>query len=57
VLSGRSRTRLKPQSTLRDLVLAYGKPESTAKFLSKYLRRALGDDKLSEKTTLDFFLQ
>jgi hypothetical protein len=55
--SGRSRTRLKPDSSLRDLVLAYGKPESTAKFLAKFLKRALGDQSVSEKTLLGYFLE
>lgn len=55
--SGRSKTRLKPESTLRDLILAYGNPESATKPVVKFLRRALHDNDLSEQTSLGYFLE
>lgn len=54
---GRSRTRLKPTSTLRDLILAYGKPEGTAGYVVKYLKRALKDSTITERVMLAYFTE
>lgn len=54
---GRSRTRLKSDSTLKDLMLAYGQPESAAGYVAKFLKRALNDSSISDKTPLRFFVE
>lgn len=55
--SGQSHTRLKGASTLRDLVLARGEPETTAQYIVKYLRRALNDREINVTTPLSTFLE
>jgi hypothetical protein len=48
--------RLKPTATLLDLMFAYGWKESMAESIAKFLRRALGDETISKKTPLGYFL-
>lgn len=55
--SGKSSTRLKPSSTIRDLMASYGQPETAAKYIAKFLKRALSIDSITEQTTLSFFLE
>jgi hypothetical protein len=55
--SGHSHTRLKPISTLRELMLAYHQPDTTGKFVAKYLKRALQDEQISENTPLRYFVE
>lgn len=55
--SGKSRTRLKPESTLLDLMLAYGHPATMADYVAKYLKRALQDSTISKTTQLSYFLE
>lgn len=54
---GKSRTRLKGESTLRDLVLAYHQPETAAKYVARYLKRALKDESITDKTPLSYFVR
>lgn len=55
--SGRSNSHLKGDSTLHDLVLVRKEPATSALYLSRYLRRALQDETISEKTPLAYFLE
>ncbi len=56
--SGRAKDkRLKPTATLLDLMLAYGWKETMADSVAKYLRREFGDQNISRKTPLGFFLE
>lgn len=54
---GKSRTRLKPTSTLHDLIEVYGHHDLTAQYVAKFLRRALCDEKISESTQLSYFIE
>jgi len=53
---GRSNTHLKIESTLRDLICALGFPGTTAQYVARFLRRALRDDTISEKTQVNYFV-
>lgn len=56
--SGRAKDkRLKPTATLLDLMLAYGWKETMADAVAKFLRRELGNQEISKKTPLGFFLE
>jgi hypothetical protein len=55
--AGRSHSGLKPDSTLRDLAAVYGQPETAAGYYAKFLRRALGDPSISDKTALSYFVE
>lgn len=54
-LSGRSRARLLPTSTLVDLAASYGLPTTTAASWSYYLKKALHDDTITARTLLSYF--
>lgn len=54
---GESRTRLKPTSTLTDLMLAYGYKSTMADVVVKYLRRSLQSEAINPDTPLAFFLE
>jgi hypothetical protein len=54
-VSGRSRARLLPTSTLIDLATAYNFPILTATAWSRFLRKALKDPSISAHTPLSFF--
>ena len=53
---GKSNSGLKPASTLTDLVLVYGFPPGTVRFVAKFLRHALGDETVKETTPLSYFV-
>lgn len=52
---GRSRSRLTPDSTLIDLMRAYGLPDTQASFVAKYLKKALVDESVSAMQPLSYF--
>jgi hypothetical protein len=54
---GKSRTFLRSDSSLRDLFKARGEPETSALYAARFLRRALHDDSISDKTSLSYFLE
>ena len=54
--SGRSRSKLKQESTITDLMAVYGHGFSVAATVALYLRKALGDPEITDKTPLSFFL-
>jgi hypothetical protein len=54
--SGQSRTRLKPNSTLDDLLMAYGYRKTAVEQVVRFLRRALRDDSITHETPLSYFL-
>jgi hypothetical protein len=54
-VSGRSRARLLPTSTLIDLSIAYNLPILTATAWARFLRKALNDTTLSAHTPLSHF--
>src|SRR5690349_11878960 len=56
-VSGKSRTGLKPTSTLLELIKVYGLPEATSSYVAKFLRKALNDITISRDTPLAFFLE
>lgn len=55
--TGRSSSKLKATSTLTDLVLTYHQPETAAKYVARFLRRALSDERITEKTELAYFVE
>jgi hypothetical protein len=54
--SGHSRTKLKPHSTLHDLVMVYGHGKKAVEQVVRFLRRALRNDSITYDTQLSFFL-
>src|SRR5579871_643054 len=55
--SGKSKAKLKPNATLRDLMVVYGYPEAMGDVCSKFLRKALGDPTIKGTTPLSFFVE
>lgn len=55
--SGKSRSKLTPDSTLLELVKVYDNPATASKYVKNFLRHALGDDTIDEKTRLGWFLE
>jgi hypothetical protein len=53
---GKSHSGLKPESSLRELMYAYGFPEAMARSVAKFLRRALQDESINEATQLSIFV-
>lgn len=56
-VSGRSRAKLKPESTLIDLSTSYNLPILTATAWARFLRKALNDTTISAHTPLSYFTQ
>jgi hypothetical protein len=54
-VTGRSRAKLKPESTLIDLSAAYNLPILTATAWARFLRKALNDPTISAHTPLSYF--
>jgi hypothetical protein len=54
-VTGRSRAKLKPESTLIDLSTAYNLPILTATAWARFLRKALNDPTISAHTPLSYF--
>jgi len=54
--SGHSRSKLKTDSTLTDLMAVYGHPIASTGAIVKFLRKALRDSSVADKTPLSFFL-
>jgi len=55
-ITGQSRARLQPESTLIDLSAAYNLPITTATAWDRFLKKALRDETLTAKTPLSYFL-
>ena len=55
--SGGSHARLKPDDTLINLCLCYGEPATAATKIKKFLRKALGDENIMERTPLSWFVE
>jgi hypothetical protein len=55
--SGGSHARLKPDDTLINLVLCYGEPKTAAIYIKKFLRKALSDENIMERTPLSWFME
>lgn len=55
--SGKSHSKLTPDSTLVDLVRVYGNDASTARSIKNFLRAALQDENIMETTKLSWFLE
>lgn len=53
--AGHSRSKLKSDSSLTDLIAVYGQPVAATGAIVKFLRKALSDHAISEKTPLSFF--
>ena len=53
--AGKSRSKLAPDSTLVDLMRAYGLPDTQASFVAKYLKKALLDESVSAVQPLSYF--
>ncbi len=54
---GKSRSKLTGDSTLKDLMRVYKYPESMARYVAKFCRKALRDDTIREDTKLSYFLE
>ena len=54
-LEGKSRAKLAASSTLTDFAVAFGQPATAAQAWVKFMRRALADETLSHKTTIEYF--
>lgn len=55
--SGKSFSKIGPDSTLKDLVCLYGNPATAAKSVKNFLRVALEDENIMETTPLSYFLE
>jgi len=55
--SGKSFSKIGPESTLVDLVCLYGNPKTAAKYITNFLRHALEDDTITENIPLAWFLE
>ena len=55
--SGGSHARLKADDTLINLCLCYGEPATAATKIKKFLRKALGDENIMERTPLNWFVE
>lgn len=55
--SGRSRFGLTPESPLVDLVKVFGNPATAATFIVRFLRKALGDESLTDTLPLKYFME
>ena len=56
-LSGKSRCKLEPTNTLKDLVRFFGSDASATRSVKNFLRHALDDENIYENTPLSFFLE
>jgi hypothetical protein len=54
-LSGKSWAELSPESTLKDLAVAYSLPDTTGSAWARFLRAALHDQSISAETPLSYF--
>jgi hypothetical protein len=55
--SGKSHSKLTPDSTLIDLVKVFGNDASSARAVKNFLRAALQDENIMETTKLSWFLE
>lgn len=55
--SGKSHSKIGPDSTIQDLTCLYGNPISATRYIKNFLRHALQDDNIMESTPLSFFLE
>jgi hypothetical protein len=55
--SGKSFSKIGPDSTIKDLVCLYGNPSSATKYIVNFLRHALSDETITETTLLGWFLE
>lgn len=55
--SGKSRSKLTPESPLVDLIHIYGNPTQSLKYIVNFLRHALKDDSIPLSIHLGWFLE
>lgn len=55
--SGKSFSKIGPESTLKDLVCLYGNTPAAARTIKNFLQKALNCDIISETTKLGWFLE
>jgi hypothetical protein len=55
--SGKSFSKIGPESTLKDLVCLYGNPATATKSVKNFIRAALNDDAVEDRTPLKWFLE
>lgn len=55
--SGKSHSKLTPESTLVDLVCVYGNTPAAARMVKNFLRAALKDENVVESTRLGWFIE
>lgn len=56
-LSGESRAHLRPDNNLTDFAAACGKQPTEAVVWSSFLRKAFKDERINQKTPIQFFLE
>ena len=54
--SGKSKSKVTENSSIRELIRSYYLPEGTASYAAKFLRRALKDQSISEDTPINYFV-
>lgn len=54
--TGRSGSKVRSDSTLRELIRSYFLPDGTTIGVSRFLRKALRDDTINEKTRIHYFM-
>ena len=55
--SGKSHSKLTPESTLTELVCVYGNPITAVRHVKNFLRAALNDDTIKESQKLGWFIE
>lgn len=56
-VTGKSKHRLRPNSTLIDLANAYEKPITSAAVWAKFMKHALRNEHINDKLQMSFFLE
>jgi hypothetical protein len=55
--SGRSKSKVRETSSIKELMRSYCLPDGTASMVARFLRKALGDDTISETTPIGYFYE
>jgi hypothetical protein len=54
--SDRSYSKVRKTSSIRELIRSYYLPDGTAGYAARFLRKALGDETITEETRIEYFM-
>jgi len=55
--SGKSKSKVRNTSTLKELIRSYYLPDGTAACVARFLRKATGDESITESTPIEYFVK